>query len=157
MTSVGALSLAALPDSIGKLGALTTLDLRGCSSLTYPPEEMRGNVHKTVGFCCLNLLEGGDVSAVDVKTSLLNHVIVVPAHDERVDALVRTNPAFSGIVKGPKEQLEKDFAALRKLRDDADGALKRLPEDDADQRGSGGRQCGPRWRRPGSGLYLQDC
>ena len=66
-------SLAALPDSIGKLGALSTLNLDDCSSLAYPPEEMRGDVHKTVGFCCLNLLEGGNPTT---SSNSLQHDIV---------------------------------------------------------------------------------
>ena len=89
--------LKALPDSIGKLGALSTLELKGCPSLAFPPEEMRGDVHKTIGFCCLNPLEGGNVSTADVEKSILNHVIVDPAHDERSDALVREDPAFADI------------------------------------------------------------
>ena len=68
-------------------GALTTLDLEDCTSLTYPPDEIRGNVHKTVGFCCLNLLEGGDVSD-DLKRSFVSHLVSEAAHDERREVRV---------------------------------------------------------------------
>ena len=81
-------------------------------------------MHKTVGFCCLKLLDGGDVSAAEVKKSIVNHVIADPAQGERVDALLRKNPALADITKAAKARLESDFAALRKLRDDASGALK---------------------------------
>ena len=128
----GCPSLAALPDSIGKLGALSTLDLNRCSSLTYPPKEMHDNVHKTVGFCCLKLLEDG-ASVADVEKSILNHVIVEDAHAERVDALARKDPAFADITKAAKAVLDMDFAALRKLRDDdASGALKEFFGDGED-------------------------
>ena len=132
----GCASLAALPDSIGKLGSLTELFLSKCSSLTYPPEEMRGryDVHKTVGFCCLSLLEGGDVSAADVKKSILNHVLS-GVSTERIDALMSKDPAFADIIKGPSAILDVDFAALRKLRaDDASGALKEFFGDGEDPR-----------------------
>ena len=116
----GCSSLEKLPDSIGKLGALTTLNLRGCSSLTYPPKEMHVNVHKTVGFCCLNLLEGGKVPVADVKETIL-HEIVFGGTAERIDALASKDSAFAELTKSARA----DVAALRKLRaDDESGALK---------------------------------
>ena len=96
---------------------------------------MLRRVHKTVGFCCLNLLEGGDVSAADVEKSIVSHVIIEDAHDERVDALARKDPAFADIAKAARATLEVDFAALRKLRaDDASGALKEYFGDGEDPR-----------------------
>jgi len=105
--------------------------LGDCSSLTYPPKRMRKNVHRAVGFCCLSLLEGGYVSAADVKKSILNHVIVDPAHDERSDALARKDPAFADITTVAKAILDADFTALRKLRDDAESgrSTRRRPLD----------------------------
>mgnify|MGYP001278861432 CR=1 FL=1 len=85
-----------------------------------------------------DLLEGGDVSTVDVKKSILNHVIFEDAHAERVAALVSKDPVLADINKAAKPMLDADFAALRKLRDDSSprGVFKKWLSFDSEDPGT---------------------
>ena len=104
--------LSTLPVAIGELGALRELVLDGCSSLVALPESI------------------GELGALkDLNLYGCSKLERLPDAIVGREGLTVKLPVQ--LVKGP---LGEDFAALRKLRDDASGALKEYFGDGEDPR-----------------------
>jgi hypothetical protein len=118
-------NLAALPAAIGELRALTELHLDGCSSLAELPDA----IGELKALTTLNLRRCASLEKLpDAVAACEGLTVVLPTH----------------LIPG---SLDEDFAALRKLRDDdASGAIKENVGDDED----------PREWRSGNAVTVED-